>query len=279
VSIRRTAPRSRPAAVPVRRTRPRPALSRAPRPSIVPRLAAVLGSARFWWWCAAKLAALAVLAGSSALLYHFVTSPSFYVSDVTVEGNELLPTQEVVDAAAVSGSHIHWLNPRLATQRLRALPTVRDAEVTLALPNRAMLRVVERTPVAQWQVGGGTYLVDEEGRVLGPAGRHTPPTVVREGRPGPLQPGDRVPAEAVGAAVALAELLPAQWQPVTGVFDYSADVGISIATRNGWRVRFGDNEALATKVATFLALAEEIERVGARAQLVDVRFPGRPYYR
>lgn len=278
-TARRPVARSRPAAVPVRRGRTARAAARLGPPAAVTRLAGVLRAPRFWWWCAAKLAALAVLAGSGSLLYHLVTSTDFYVSDVVVEGNELAPTQELVAAAAVSGSHILWLSPRQAAQRLRALPTVRDAEVLLQLPNRAVLRVQERTPVAQWQVGSGSYLVDDEGRVLGPAGRVSPAPIVREGRPGPLQPGDRVPAEAVAAAVALAELLPAQWQPVTGAFDYSAEIGISLATRNGWRVRFGDSEAVATKVATFLALAQEIERSGARAQLVDVRFPGRPYYR
>ncbi|HLI27749.1 MAG TPA: FtsQ-type POTRA domain-containing protein [Chloroflexota bacterium] len=278
-TTRRPVARPRPAAVPLRRGAPRPATAHRAPPARLVHLGEALRSPRFWRWCAAKLAALAVLAGSAALLYHFVTSTDFYVSDVVVEGNELARTQELVDAAAVSGSHILWLTPRQAAQRLRALPTVRDAEVELQLPNRAVLRVVERTPIAQWQVSTGSYLVDEEGRVLGPVGRRAPPTIVRESRPGPLQPGDRVPAEAVEAAVALAELLPAAWQPVTGVFDYGADIGISIATRTGWRVRFGDNEALTTKVATFLALAEEIERTGARAQLVDVRFPGRPYYR
>ena len=63
------------------------------------------------------------------------------------------------------------------------------------------------------------------------------------------------------------------------MFDYAQDSGISVATRAGWRVRFGDDENLAWKVATFQALAAEIERRGARVQLVDVRFPGRPYYR
>jgi cell division septal protein FtsQ len=141
------------------------------------------------------------------------------------------------------------------------------------------IHVTERVPYAQWQVGNATFLVDREGHVIGPAARGDSLVLVRENRTGSLEPGDTVPPESVRAAVALSELLPPQWRPPGEVFDYSHEAGISVAMRNGWRVRFGDDSDLDWKVTTFEALAAEIERHGARVQLVDVRFPGRPYYR
>ena len=272
--------RPRPAAVRVRSaTRSRAYAPVERGPGRLERLAEGLRAPGFWWACLAKLAGLAVLLGGGTLLYHLVTSPSYYVSEVTVDGNRLLASQQVVDAAAISGVHILWVNGRQVAQRLRGLPAVASAEVRPIFPRRVAIRIAERVPYAQWQLGAVTFLVDREGRVIGPAARGDSLVLVRETRAGTLQPGDVVPAEAVRAAVELTGLLPANWQPASGAFEYAPDTGIAITTRGGWQVRFGDDTDLAWKVTTFQALAAEIERQRAPVQVVDVRFPGRPYYR
>src|SRR5579884_1163068 len=267
--------RPRPSAVRVRsgaRPRARPPVERGPGP--LQRLGESLTSGAFWWWCLAKLGALLVLAGTLFLLYQVTTSSYFYVGEVTVEGNNLVSTQEILDAAAVSGVQILWVNSRQTAQRIRLLPAVEQVSVHPIFPRRVSIQVTERKPVAQWQVGSFNFLVDADGRVIGAAQRGERLPQVREARSGTLQIGDTVPAEAVQAAVALSGLLPAEWQPTSGAFDYAADTGISVATPPGWRVRFGDAQDLGLKVATLQALAAEIERTGARVQLVDVRFPG-----
>ena len=272
--------RARSAAVPARRSarvRVRGPVERGP--GLLDWLRGIVRSPDFWWWCLAKLGALSVLLAVGALLYHLVTSRSYHASEVAVDGNSLIGTQQVVDAAAVSGVHILWINGRQAAQRLLTLPAVESAEVRPIFPRRVAIHITERVPYAQWQVGSSAFLVDREGRVIGAAARGDSLVLIRETRNGTLAPGDTVPAEAVRAAVELEGLLPPQWQPPGEAYDYAPDVGLSVAMRNGWRVRFGDDEHLAWKVTTFEALASEIERTGARVQLVDVRFPGRPYYR
>jgi len=275
-----TRSRTRPAAVPVRRaSRARTRLFVERPPGLLDRLGDVTRSPAFWWLCLAKLAALGVLLGIGGLLYHVLTSRAYYASEVAVAGNRLVGTQQIVDAAAVSGVHILWVNGRQVAQRLRALPAVESAEVRPVFPRRVVIHITERVPFAQWQVGNAMFLVDREGHVIGPAARDDSLVLVRENRGGTPEPGETVPAEAVRAAVELSELLPPPWQPPGEAFDYAPDTGITVAMRNGWRVRFGDDADLAWKVTTFQALASEIERSGARVQLVDVRFPGRPYYR
>jgi cell division septal protein FtsQ len=272
--------RPRSSAVRVRsapRPRARAPVERGPGP--LDRLLDGVRAPGFWWWCLAKLGALAVLLGGVTLLYHLLTSPSYFVSEVTVDGNQLLASQQVVDAAAISGVHILWVNGRQVAQRLHGLPAVASAEVRPIFPRRVAIHIAERVPYAQWQLGAVTFLVDREGRVIGPAARGDALVLVRENRPGTLEPGETVPPEAVRAAVELSVLLPPAWQPVGGAFEYAADTGIAINTRGGWQVRFGDDTDLAWKVTTFQALAAEIERQRAPVQVVDVRFPGRPYYR
>ena len=275
-----TRSRPRPVAMRVRSTtrpRARAPVERGPGP--LDPLVSGLRAPNFWWWCLAKLGGLAVLLLGVTFLYHLLTSSSYYVSEVTVDGNHLLTSQQVVDAAAVSGVHILWVNGRQVAQRLLGLPAVASAEVHPIFPRRVAIRITERVPYAQWQLGAVTFLVDRDGRVIGPAARGDSLVLVRENRAGTLEPGAMVPAEAVRAAVQLSALLPPAWQPSTGAFEYAADTGIAITTRGGWQVRFGDDTDLAWKVTTFQALAAEIERQRAPVQLVDVRFPGRPYYR
>jgi cell division septal protein FtsQ len=272
--------RPRPGAVRVRgptRARGRVLLDRGP--SRIERAVRGLASAAFWQCVLAKLAALAVLAAALFLLYQIATSSYFYASEVTVDGASLVGTQEVLDAAAVGGVHILWVNSRQTAQRIALLPTVKEASVHAIFPRRVAIAITERKPRVQWQVGNVNFLVDDEGRIIGTAPRGEDLVQVREAGTGSLRVGDTVPAEAVRAAVELSALLPPAWQPVSAAFDYAPDTGISAATRQGWRVRFGTAEDLPWKVATLQALADEIQRSGARVQLVDVRFPGRPFYR
>ncbi len=50
--------------------------------------------------------------------------------------------------------------------RLEAIPTIRQAAVERALPHSLHIRIVEREPVAIWQMGGRLNLIDDEGAVM-----------------------------------------------------------------------------------------------------------------
>jgi cell division protein FtsQ len=236
----------------------------------------------FGWWLLAKLVALAVLVGSLALLYQLATSSALYVTEVSVDGLDAVRPEEVIDAAAVGGSHILWINGRQTARRIEQLPAVARARVRPLFPHRVAITVEERKPVARWQLTNTMLLVDEEGRVLGVAKASDEQVVIRDQRDtrgAPPKPGDSVPADAVRAALDLSELLPQEWQPLNGVFDYASDTGISVSTPPGWRVRFGEADELPWKILVLQSLAAEIQRENARVQIIDVRFPGRPYYR
>ena len=46
--------------------------------------------------------------------------------------------------------------------RLRALPTVADASIEIALPDTLRVRLVERKPILVWQIGAQRFLVDAD---------------------------------------------------------------------------------------------------------------------
>ncbi len=91
----------------------------------------------------------------------------FEVRHVAVTGLKEVP-RSVIYAKVFNGNS----NAMLATDlhairdRLKALPWVADASVRRRLPDTLLVRVVERRPVALWQLNKTHYLIDIDGRVL-----------------------------------------------------------------------------------------------------------------
>ena len=71
--------------------------------------------------------------------------------------------------------------------------------------------------------------------------------------------------------------------PAVGVeplaFEWSRDFGLDVPTRDGWRARFDHSGNVEDQVASLRSVRDEIARTKAAAQLIDVRFGDRPYFR
>ncbi len=109
-------------------------------------------------------------AGIPALGYFayvkLLTSPYFALSEVVVEGNSRMTTEEVVAASGVQvGENVLSIDEDLVTERLRYLPWAETVDVERELPDRLVIRVKERV-VAAVLVEEGSYLVDQAGYVF-----------------------------------------------------------------------------------------------------------------
>ena len=124
------------------------------------------GGSSLWAWLVTKLLALTLLFGASGLLYYVAASDDFRIESVVVVGSQLIPSAEIERAAAVAGLNIFWVREEEVGHRLQAIAAVQSARARTVLPDRLEVRIVERAPVAVWQNGGMSYLVDAEGRVL-----------------------------------------------------------------------------------------------------------------
>ena len=54
---------------------------------------------------------------------------------------------------------------------------------------------------------------------------------------------------------------------------------LEVPTRDGWRARFAENGSLDQQVASLRAVRDELSRTRSPAELIDVRFADRPYFR
>jgi cell division protein FtsQ len=105
-----------------------------------------------------------------------LTSSRFMIrsgDDLKVENNRYISSQEVLIALGLAGEwgreapvNIFRYSLGRARRDIESIPWVRSASVTRAYPNRIIVRVTERTPVAFVNVGGLLKLVDGDGVLL-----------------------------------------------------------------------------------------------------------------
>jgi hypothetical protein len=248
----------------------------------------------FLAWAFGRLLATLLLVGAGWLVYDCASSDRFQVRSIRVQGNVLLSRSEVESAAAVSGANVFWVDRVQVAARLRALPLVMRAEINSTLPDTVEVSIVERQPAAFWVSGDRSYLVDREGVILKAVDAETQQARACAGQPcdprlaplptvaqldgQPLMPGDRVDASALATSARLATLLPAVGvQPLA--FEWTQDFGLEVPTRDGWRARFDDAGNVEQQVASLRSIRDEIARISASAELIDVRFGDRPYFR
>jgi cell division septal protein FtsQ len=230
-------------------------------------------------WVVTKLLALILLFGASGLLYHVAASDGFRIERVVVIGSQLIPAAEIERSAAVTGLNIFWVREEEVGHRLQAIAAVQSARARTVLPDRLEVRIVERTPVAVWQNGGMSYLVDSEGRVLQATERAVALPMIRDVGPEPLQAGGRVDRGALTTMFQLQQLLPRVVGLTPREVEYGPDTGVTVVTDAGPRVRFGGDDNLEWKVSALIAVRRELDRQGQRPELIDLRFRDRPYVR
>jgi len=223
-----------------------------------------------------RVLALLVLLAMVALLAWFSLDTCFFIYEAEVQGNALISADEVYRASGLHTLSVFFVDQAQVAERIRQhVPSVAQVHVGCQLPNRVCIRICEREVRFVWHTRGTAFLVDGEGQVLKvDDGAHGALLPIRDLADQPLQPGDQVDRVAVNAASGLHRLLPQ-----VKAFDYSKAKGISWLDARGWRIYFGDDQALAEKVAGMHAVLQKIASSGASVEFIDLRFVGSPCYK
>jgi cell division septal protein FtsQ len=206
----------------------------------------------------------AVFAGLTAF-------PVLAVRDVAIVGASSVEVAAVREAAALDGQNPFTVSAVEAAVRVRQLPSVHDARVSVGLPDRAAVEVTERVALLVVGFAGGWLYADGSGVLFSGDDPRREPLLEDETRT--YRPGDRVPAGVVGA---VREVASAQ----TGFFGsglarsrLTAAYGLVFVLDRGTEVRVGTTEQLDRKKE--LARRILLERSGRRLDYVDVRSPDR----
>lgn len=117
-----------------------------------------------------RAGAILVMLLAAAGTYGVATASAFGFSQMTLDGAVYTTRAEVTTALGLTtGENLVTLHTDGLADALRQLPTVRDASVSVDLPDTVRVKVQERTPVLVWVTGSGRYLVDTTGLLFATA--------------------------------------------------------------------------------------------------------------
>lgn len=164
---------------------------------------------------ATRAGALLALLGSVGLGYGAVTSSAFALAGTDVGALRWTDRAEVLAAVApAEGGNAFRVETGVLEARIRDLPAVASVRVRVALPDRLVVEVTERTPILAWQVGDSRLLIDRTGRIFASPSAETVaavgvPTVVdTRASSAALAIGGSLDPEDLDAATRLAGLTP-----------------------------------------------------------------------
>ena len=230
------------------------------------------GRRRLRWFTVLGLAVAVVI-----IVLLLLTSPLLSVRKVDVEGvvyanPELIAS--IVDS--IDGEPILTVDLDAAENKLLMIPWVRQARVSMHLPSRVTIEVVERSPIAFFRsVDGFNRVIDRDGRVLD----------VIEGDPvdftpiigtGPnLSAGQNTEQPFLGAAE-LINALPSELRARLLTVTVSPEGEVSLALTNDVEVLFGRPDDFQVKL---VGVVNEIKRQGSRRYAIIDVSSGQPSVR
>jgi cell division protein FtsQ len=177
-------------------------------------------------------------------------SPVLAVRAVQVDGADTLPAEQVREAAGiVDGTPLLRVDVDAAGARVARLPQVASVEVTRGWPDRVVITLVERTPVAVVEEQGRRTLVDASGVLFDTISGAPPAGVVRLDVPHP-GPDDAATAAALAAVGELSGDLRRDIDRVTATPE--GDVTLILA--DGTTVVWGPASDSAAKASALEAL-------------------------
>lgn len=210
-----------------------------------------------------------LVVGAGVIILLLLTSPILSVRKVDVEG-VVYADPDLVAAVvdSVQGEPILTVDLDAAEKKLLTISWVRLARVSMHLPARVTIEIVERSPIAFFRsVDGFNRVIDRDGRVLdvieGDPTDYTPMIGT-----GPnISAGQTVEQPFLGAAQ-LINALPADLQARLLTVTVSPEGEVSLALTNDVEVLFGRPDDFQVKL---VGVVNEIKRQGSnRYAVIDV---------
>ena len=214
-----------------------------------------------------------------------LSSPRFELQsadDLQVTGNQYVSGEEIANALAIplqagrgSGLKVFRLSLETARKRVEAIAWVRSAALTRILPNRLLVHVTERTPVAFANLGGRVSLVDSEGVLLDKpesASFDLPVITGLDSIPSPQERQTRIALYQDFMNQLGEEILHSGWMVSEADLADGEDLkALLVQGRDTLQVHFG-HESFREHFQTFLALLPQLRKSKAPLDSVDLRY-------
>ncbi|HUI40892.1 MAG TPA: FtsQ-type POTRA domain-containing protein [Terriglobia bacterium] len=217
-----------------------------------------------------------------ALLVRFVLeAPAFALAGsdaVVLSGNHYVTCADVANALGAGAEpNVFRLSLGEARRQVEAIPWVQSARVLRIAPNRILVDVTERVPVAYVGLQGRLRLVDGEGFLLDRPAEASFDFPVVSGVDPDMTPADRKARLALFNQFAQelkAQAHGAGWLVSEVNLSDEADLkAVLVQGQESILVHFG-NRDYGERFRTFLSLLPEVERTTPAVDSVDLRYRG-----
>jgi cell division septal protein FtsQ len=225
-------------------------------------------------WSRPRVASVAILTLAMLASAWAWMSDDFYVMQPQVTGNTRVPAEAISAGSGLRGLHAFWVNASaIEAQLIAAVPSIRNAQVTCALPARCAIHVTEREPLLTWRRGESEVWIDENGTAFTAQGEPATTVLIEALDGAPVLPGQQLRAEWLETIRAGASALPEVQS-----FRFTAARGLEFEDAGGYAVYLGIGANMDERVALWRALHEQLVLKGIQPKYVDVRYVLAPYY-
>jgi cell division protein FtsQ len=113
-----------------------------------------------------------VIGSAGLTAYRFVqgefAQAGFGIDAIEITGQTLTADKDIITLLTVgTGNSTLTFDAQKAQARLEWLRAVKSATVRKVYPNRVIVSIVEKVPVARWRIGDTTWLIDDTGKKIG----------------------------------------------------------------------------------------------------------------
>jgi len=202
----------------------------------------------------------------------FLRSPFFDIREFYVEGNHVVPEEEIVARCGQNAANIFAFDLDKASALIESSPWIERAWCRRKLPDTILITVTERVPVAFVPTGEASYLVDKQGRVLGEDDGSREGLVALTGPMDPVSPGYFLDDATYGWGLRVLSMLGELAR--SKVTEINVQGGAcTLILDDGCRVLMGEEDSKSRERVSLLeSILADLGKEGILAKQIDLRF-------
>jgi cell division septal protein FtsQ len=229
-----------------------------------------------------------VLVAQLAVLVALVNSPALAAHRVLITGNRQLSRQQILDRAGFGDNpSLLLLSTDEAEAQLRSDPYVRSVSIRTTLPDKVEVELLEWEPLAVIGRGGGFYLLNPQGVILGIVldartgrGAGQPHVAITWAAPGLMREGQTaLPGRLVQDLDRISSAFPSAYGLTISGFALDANQKLTASTTAGPRILFGQMatdeqiDSLDAKLGSLKSLRAKLDLANSRLDYIDLENP------
>lgn len=213
------------------------------------------------------------------LIATLLVLPVWKVNNVIVNGNLVLPSDYILEKAAISNEdNIFFLNYRDITKRIKDIPQIKNAWVSGSLPSSVLIKIEEREPFAVAIAAQKYFVVDDEGIIINPiTGEAFPlaktaelPTVVGLPKEA-IKDNKKIDAETMKAIRTSFKFLVKLFEKGKFELEMGKKNNIAILIDDYLKVKLGDFEDIDKKLFNLSSILSKLSEKRSLIEYIDLR--------